>query len=555
MKSDRKQSNHKGIIGGLSKLFCLPFYPWPIGLYPILHLYAENMGLVKDGEVPYVGAAALAVTTVAYLLAKRLIPCPHKTAFLLGLCSLVFSLSGHLYALVFMPRSLLLWSLVLLIVLAITLVKLARISNSKLFTRLTPALNLISLALLAIPAINLASIAVSRSFNLLPVPAFDFPSSGQDESPRLFDSQTHPDIYYIVPDGYPSDGWLKSVMNYDNSAFSTALEDRGFIVVDHAQCNYALTLPSLASILNMQYFSSNPSLYADLDYLRISVADNAVARQLRELGYTYVQFLSGYLLPSPIADINRDFTPEGSAEIAIAQDMLPMSKLENRQPPGRRNFNDLSHFYKRSFLSLYIDTTYLRILASQLNKLNYRDPSAPYDVFAPERFLATVDEIPSIAGMPEATFAVVHLLKPHGPVVFNEIGGLVDPEPFPSHEEYFSEFSFTNRRFLRLIDSILESSKHPPVIIFQADHGSTFGEVRQPDRRLTHFETYAAYFLPEPFLVNVPEPFTLINTFPLILNAVFGTEYAMEENRLFEMLVGYRKPFEQQDVSAEFARM
>ena len=25
---------------------------------------------------------------------------------------------------------------------------------------------------------------------------------------------------------------------------------------------------------------------------------------------TYIQFLSGYLFPSPIADINRDFTPE-----------------------------------------------------------------------------------------------------------------------------------------------------------------------------------------------------------------------------------------------------
>ena len=89
---------------------------------------------------------------------------------------------------------------------------------------------------------------------------------------RLTDSASRPDIYYIIPDGYPSDSWLLDAMNYDNSEFTKALEERGFTVVKHTQSNYGATLVSLASILNMQYFDSNPSPYTDLDYLRMSIA-------------------------------------------------------------------------------------------------------------------------------------------------------------------------------------------------------------------------------------------------------------------------------------------
>ena len=39
-------------------------------------------------------------------------------------------------------------------------------------------------------------------------------------STKISDSATHPDIYYIIPDGYPSDAWLEEAMNYDNSYFT-----------------------------------------------------------------------------------------------------------------------------------------------------------------------------------------------------------------------------------------------------------------------------------------------------------------------------------------------
>ena len=45
----------------------------------------------------------------------------------------------------------------------------------------------------------------------------------------------------------------------------------------------------------------------------------------------------------------------------------------------------------------------------------------------------------------------------------------------PSHEEYFAEFAFTNAKFLEMIDTILQGSDHEPIIIFQADHSTSYG--------------------------------------------------------------------------------
>ena len=107
-------------------------------------------------------------------------------------------------------------------------------------------------------------------------------------------------------------------------------------------------------------------------------------------------------------------------------------------------------------------------------------------------------------------------------------------------------------KFLQMIDTILNDSINQPVIIFQADHGSTYGGDWTDDDRSANFDAYAAYHLPSTHSLSLPQPYTLINTFPLILNEVFGTEYALQDNLLFELPNGYDAPFEQIDVTEEF---
>ena len=105
-----------------------------------------------------------------------------------------------------------------------------------------------------------------------------------------------------------------------------------------------------------------------------------------------------------------------------------------------------------------------------------------------------------------------------------------------------------------MIDMILDGSSNEAVIIFQADHGTTYGDVwTKNKRRLVHFEAYAAYYLPDSYSIDFPEPFTLINTFPLIMNELFETDFELRSDRLIELTTGYDAPFEQQDVTDIFA--
>lgn len=47
---------------------------------------------------------------------------------------------------------------------------------------------------------------------------------------NAMDSESRPDIYYIIPDAYPSDIWRRETMSYDNDRFTQALKDRGFVI-------------------------------------------------------------------------------------------------------------------------------------------------------------------------------------------------------------------------------------------------------------------------------------------------------------------------------------
>lgn len=528
-----------------------PVYLWLLGVAPIIHLYSTNYGLVRDNEAVYAIVGMLVATTIGYNLPGRAVKDKHKRAFYLGILSLAFSTSGHLYAIGFMPKSLLVWNLLFAAAVFAIIAALRKLVMQRTYPLLTTPLNMVWSLLLAIQIITLANEMI-EALNHAPIlPEYSSSPSARQDYDKVLDSASRPDIYYIVPDSYPSDDWLLSAMNFDNSAFTAALKERGFVIAPNAQSNYGATIISLPSILNMRYFSSNPSEYADFDYLRWATANSAVARYLLQFGYTYIQFLSGFLHPSPIADINRDLSPNGPVDFDV-----PAGIVTGKGDDGsrERSYIDSENLiFKQPFIPLYVDTTALRLVRSQLEKLLPPSPWAPYHRFSGQRFLATIDAIEAVVAMPEATFTIVHLMKPHFPVNFNEEGQLIDPIEKPSHDEYFADFKFANSQFLRLFDLILEGSENEPLIIFQADHGSVYGQPSTVERRMVHFDIYAGFYLPGSFNLDIPPNLTAVNTFPLILNEVFGSDFAIRENRILEVLE-YQTPWLQRDLTDEFAR-
>lgn len=534
----------------LPKILNLPAHPWLIGAFPILYLYSENFGLVIDNEVHLCLFWASVVTTIGFFAAQAIARNIHKAAIITSSVSLFLSLSGHLHSLVAERAPLFVWTTTILLAMAIVVTVLHKLRSETIFEQITLPLNLFSLAMILMQMAALYSHRSDRSIEHLPIWNDELASVFAEPGPKAQDSKEMPDIYYIIPDAYPSDIWFREAMSYDNGTFTQALKDRGFIINHHAQSNYASTLLSLASTLNMTYIDRNPSRFADKAYLRALIADNTVARMLKQLGYTYVQFLSGYLVPSPIAEINRDFTPAGSKDIP---DLHLLSHGPNLERAVGFDPHTVSAFYKRSFIALYLDTTLMKIIGDELHQFLLRDRTAPYDMYSPQRFLATLDELDSVVAMPEATFTLVHLLKPHIPTTFDEQGNIIKATKRPTPNEHFAELRFLNAKFLETIDRILKGSRHEPIIIFQSDHGSTYGNHTRGSLRI-HFDAYSAYYAPAAYSLDIPQPHTFINTFPLILNTVFDAGLELRKNRLIERLGDDRAQFEQKDVTELYAR-
>ena len=62
-----------------------------------------------------------------------------------------------------------------------------------------------------------------------------------------------PDIYYIILDGYPRQDALLQYFDFDNQYFIDQLEEIGFSIPTCSQSNFAMTILSLSSSLNMNY--------------------------------------------------------------------------------------------------------------------------------------------------------------------------------------------------------------------------------------------------------------------------------------------------------------
>ena len=508
-----------------------PFYLWIVGIYPVLHLYFENYGLVIDREVLPISAAAVAATTLAFFLTQRFFPDVHTRAFILAIWSLAYSLSGHIYVELVIPRS-----LVLICVKLTHFLK--RPSFSRRYARLTATLNIIATVMLALQLAGLASRIAEELRSESIADAYWEAHAQRPVAQKALDSPELPDIYYIIPDAYPSDAWHLEAMGYDNSAFTQALQALGFQVAAHAQSNYSATKLSLPSTLNMRYIDSNPTNLSDLAYLKLAINDNALARELLRRGYTYIQLWSGSVGPSPIADINRLFTTQGPQDYHYYNVSFSPSRLL---------------YAKESLARLWVATTLLRTVQSQLEKLLPETDVRVLSAISPQHFLRSLAELETIAQMPQATFTIAHLGKPHSPVVFTREGEIINPIVNPKPKEYFDQLKFVNQKLLSTVKGLIEASPGETVIIMQADHGSTWGHFYgENNRDDTYFEIYAGYYLPPGITLDFPQPYTLINSVPLLFNALFDTNFALQEDRFFTLEIGYDYPMEQVEVTREW---
>lgn len=337
-----------------------------------------------------------------------------------------------------------------------------------------------------------------------------------------------PDIYFLVFDAYPSNSYLADNFNIDNSAFTDALEARGLYVAYDANSNYTSTKASISATLNLSFVQdiAPPDRDVNYDVLDSYMSNSRVARMLQDVGYHYIHFGNGYTETLPtVADTIIDVTPEGE----IINDYA--SILD-----GRTSFWD--------YLTV---TTAIRILDPTLSANS--DGFSIAGLYSRVRFLNVIDALGTIPDIPEPTFTYFHVMKPHLPIVLTATG-----EPFRWTDIYANEvdylnnqeihyedqLTYINQQILDTIDYIFEVSETEPIIIIQADHGSVLTrnetrilEINRPTPILS------AFYFPDQDYNQLYSDISPINTFPVVFNQFFNTDYELlDDDKRYYLIWG-----------------
>lgn len=328
-------------------------------------------------------------------------------------------------------------------------------------------------------------------------------------------SAIKPDIYYIILDGYPRSDILKKLYKYDNSQFTSYLENKGFIVPDNIHSNYGMTAVSVSSTLNMDYLDSfSPGLEnSHFWWLMVPFIEQSRTRTVLESqGYQYISMSTWAMLDKPTTAY--DFRPFPLKLTEMERYLLGATPLGYLNP------------VLRNYASIPTYDTHRK----QITQL-----------------LTSLEEIPRITG-PKLVFA--HVTAPHPPFVFDRNGNSIDPpgnfnmndaadfygSDTEYQEGYIGQVEYINSHMQMVVEEILKQSQTPPIIIIQADHGSAMlTDFESADNTciLERFSPFAAYYLPGVRPEEIPSDLTNVNLFRMILNQYFSAKLPLQENRQY----------------------
>ncbi len=480
-------------------------HPFLFALFPIMFLYSHNVTQVSVSEIFLPAAITLVFTTLFWLLLSILFKNKRKAGFSATLFLILFFSYDHIYDSIrylFIGDTKIGRGGYLLIVMGLLLIFATyfAIKSRGNFSKLTSFLNVVASFLVGYQLIMIIYGNVKNE---------KLSSNNNFDTIELESTFKGPDIYFIILDSYARSDILKESYNYDNSSFLEWLSQRGFRIANRSTSNYAYTHSSLASSLNMAYLDDlakqlgeELTSFAPFKNL-IKYSD--VSKFLKKHGYTFVALSSGYSL-----------TEIDNADVFISKSGL-LSEFQN----------------------VLLNTTPIpKILYAAVNQDDKRR----------ERLLFNFESLSRIPEMESPKFVFAHINSPHWPYVFGKNGEPVKSELRLLHgrkkrrdeksrgdyiQKYLDQLAFTTKKTMKAIETILSTSIEPPIIVLQSDHGpEPISEIRNLDEITNtslreRMSILNAIYLPQVGHQELYDSITPVNTFRVIFNSYFGTEYEL----------------------------
>ncbi len=323
-----------------------------------------------------------------------------------------------------------------------------------------------------------------------------------------------PNIYWLVADGYPSRDTLLRDFQFDNSAFEARLESLGFALNHDTRANYPATIYSVAATISGAYLldeTTPTEAVKDLASFReIIRGRNRTVASLREAGYRYIHFSSGY-----------DFLTQcGGFEDLCLQGTRSVNEL------------DIALLSRTPMLDAFMLMS-LRDKAA-LNSLAF----GAFDEFA--QVLRRVREVAP------PYFVYAHVIAPHPPLRLDAACAkrLVTPdlkEWKPENRAAFvDQIKCVNRQLDSVVSDILQQDGNA-IVIIQSDHGSAFRGQFAPGADIDWDAAQTAERLGVLNAMKVPPPCedsarqvkSLVNTFVVVLSCIYGTPPRLLSDRHF----------------------
>ncbi|MBE0698816.1 MAG: hypothetical protein IH586_18000 [Anaerolineaceae bacterium] len=505
----------------------LPVHPFLFTLYPLLYLYAENLGQVTFPQIYRAGAVFLILTGVLLASLWRIFRDWHLAGMLVSLFMILFFSFGHAgkalrdanwSGSVWVLAGI--WGVIFCAGAALILWKARQRAD------LTRILNISSGFLFLVSGYTIFSAGIVHpvkaqvDYLVSPTAATFYPE--KDLLPAAGDVEHPPDIYYIILDGYAQGSVLQDLYHLDNTPFLDFLQQKGFQIADNSHTNYIQTILSLSSSLNFAYLDQLVTLYPGT-YSREPVdrllKNSRVQKFLRSKGYQIITLDSGY-----------EYTNLDEADKVVH-----------------------SAFSLNAYEQNLLGTTLAMPWLDQIMVKIYREEIL-------SRFLA----LAGVAEMSGPKFVFVHLVVPHPPFVFKRDGGETDITFLGKNDgshykedsatyrvRYKEQLLYINQLTEEMIEGILRSAKTPPVILLQGDHGpGSYLDWNSLENTCVRERTSIlnALYLPDAS-VQIPSDLTPVNSFRIVLNTYFGTHLELAANRTYYSL--WDDPYRFMEVSGE----
>ncbi len=497
---------------------CLILHPFLFAIYPIFFLYSQNLGELSEVGV-FVTIRPLFVviaSLLVFLILGRLVFKNFQLSAVIVSFSLILFFS---YGVVFdifhssiRHRYLfLIWFFLWIFGLWFSI----KIRNKIHFA--TQGLNIIAIVMILTPVMKIGTFYV-QSKNLFShrAEATGSPVSNNEgflHSPEQI--KNFPDIYYIIFDSYTGSRSLKKYWNYDNSEIANYLDRKGFYIASESRSNYPRTNFSMPSTFNMQYLPDFEGL----------INGDFVGREWR----------TNLLLN--FSDSKKKTAVKGILGLMKSKSkVVQFLKSKGYRCLDYSNWNHKKEATYKGGIFRYLSDfeEYLISMTMLKVKAHIWFPKG-----AAGHFFEVLRKVMLVPDIEEPTFTYAHFMIPHDFLFLRDgnympAGRLATKDVSEIKKLYLEQVLFANKKIKEMVDEILAKSKVEPIIIIQGDHGAWNVPLEsEEETRDLQVSIFNVYHLPGQGKKFLYKSITPVNTFRLVFDTYFGTNYGLLEDKSF----------------------